>query len=346
MKPFPGSIAWDGLLAFCGAMKLNNGITDIDGIEVGHHTDLAHGTGCTVVLCRQGAVGGVDVRGGAPGTRETDLLHPSNQVQQLHAILLTGGSAYGLAAANGVMDYLEEQGVGYPVGPNVVPIVPAAVLFDLNLLDSHVRPGPDDGLQACRSATSHASLQGTVGTGTGATVGKALGMNNATKGGIGSASIALPGGIMVAALVAVNAYGGVTDHRTGQIIAGPRCEVGPGFHDTNNLLLEGRVNSHRAVVGENTSIGVVATNATLNKPQANHLARVSHDGLALTIRPCHTPRDGDTMFAMGTGTNQGAVDLTQLGAAAVEATAQAVLNAVLAATGLGGVPSAKEWRNA
>ena len=324
---------------------MHNAITDIDGIEVGHHTDLAHGTGCTVVLCRQGAIGGVDVRGGAPGTRETDLLHPSNQVQQLQAILLTGGSAYGLAAADGVMRYLEEQGIGYPVGHQRSPIVPAAVLFDLNLKTGSVRPGPDDGFRACQDAASGALLQGTAGAGTGATVGKALGLARATKGGIGTASIALPGGILVAALVAVNAYGGVVDHRTGQVVAGPRCETGGGFHDSNELLIEGRSASRSVLPGENTSIGVVATNASLSKAQANYLARISHDGLALTIRPCHTPRDGDTMFAMATCTNQETADLTQLGAAAVEATAQAVLNGVLAATGLGDIPAAGEWRN-
>ena len=324
---------------------MHNAITDIDGIEVGHHTDLAHGTGCTVVLCRQGAIGGVDVRGGSPGTRETDLLHPSNQVQQLQAILLTGGSAYGLAAADGVMRYLEEQGIGYPVGANVVPIVPAAVLFDLNIGTGSVRPGPDDGFRACLDATSSVTLQGTAGAGTGATVGKALGLERATKGGIGTASIALSGGVLVAALVAVNAYGGVVDHRTGQVVAGPRCETGSGFHDSTELLIDGLSASPSSQLGENTSIGVVATNASLSKAQANHLARVSHDGLALTIRPCHTPRDGDTMFAMATCANQQTPDLTQLGAAAVEATAQAVLKGVLSATGLGDIPAAGEWRN-
>ena len=324
---------------------MHNAITDIDGIEVGHHTDLAHGTGCTVVLCREGAIGGVDVRGGAPGTRETDLLHPSNQVQQLQAILLTGGSAYGLAAADGVMRYLEEQGIGYPVGANVVPIVPAAVLFDLNVKTGSVRPGAEDGFRACQDATSGAVLQGTAGAGTGATVGKALGLERATKGGIGTASVALPGGILVAALVAVNAYGGVVDHRTGQIVAGPRCETGNGFHDSNALLINGKSASRSALPGANTSIGVVATNANLSKAQANHLARISHDGLALTIRPCHTPRDGDTMFAIATCANQGTPDLTQLGAAAVEATARAVLNGVLAATGLDDIPAAREWCN-
>ena len=226
----------------------------------------------------------------------------------------------------------------------MVPIVPAAVLFDLNLIGGEVRPGPEEGRRACEAASSGAVQQGTAGAGTGATVGKARGMERAVKGGIGTASIALSGGVVVAALVAVNAYGGVVDHRTGEIVAGPRCEPRPGFHDTNKLLLEGRDGARGIAAGENTTIGVVATNATLNKAQADHLARVSHDGLALTVRPCHTPRDGDTMFAMGTCTSPETPDLTKLGAAAVEATAQAILNAVLSATGLGGVPSVSEWR--
>ena len=335
---------WEGFFLFRGMLDVQHGITDIEGIEVGHHTDLVHGTGCTALLCRQGAVGGVDVRGGAPGTRETDLLRPSNQVQQLHAVLLTGGSAFGLAAADGVMGYLEAHRIGFAVGANVVPIVPAAVLFDLNLIGGEVRPGPEEGRRACEVASSGEVQQGTAGAGTGATVGKARGMERAVKGGIGTASIALSGGVVVAALVAVNAYGGVVDHRTGEIVAGPRCEPRPGFHDTNKLLLEGRDGARGIAAGENTTIGVVATNATLNKAQADHLARVSHDGLALTVRPCHTPRDGDTMFAMGTCTSPETPDLTKLGAAAVEATAQAILNAVLSATGLGGVPSVSEWR--
>ena len=323
---------------------MQKGITDIDGIEVGHYTDLTHGTGCTVVMCRQGAVGGVDVRGGAPGTRETDLLHPSNSVHQLHAILLTGGSAFGLAVADGIMAYLEAHGIGFPVGDHVVPIVPAAVLFDLNLLNGGVRPGWEEGQLACEAATTGTVPQGTVGAGTGATVGKVLGMGQATKGGIGTASITLSDGAIVAALVAVNAYGGVIDHHTGELVAGPRKQEERRFHDTTQLLIEGQHNTHGASAGENTSIGVVATNATLTKEQTNHLARMSHDGLALSIRPCHTPRDGDTLFAMATCATQGPTDLTQLGAAAVEVTAQAVLNGVSAATSLGGVPSAKEWR--
>ena len=325
---------------------MHNGITDIDGIEVGHYTDIAHGTGCTVVLCKQGAVGGVDVRGGAPGTRETNLLHPSNQVQHLHAALLTGGSAYGLAAADGVMAYMESHGIGFPVGANVVPIVPGAVLFDLNLIDGAMRPDRDDGVLACESASSGPVTQGTVGAGTGATVGKALGMARAVKGGIGTASVNLPEGLVVAALVAVNAYGSVVHPGTGEIVAGPRDEQNGQFHDASRLILTGEYGSAGASTGENTTIGVVATNATLTKAESNYLACISHDGLALTIRPCHTPRDGDTMFAMATCSHPATPDLTQLGAAAVEATAQAVLNAVQGATGLGGVPSAKEWRDA
>ena len=336
--------AWlGGLFLFPAMMKSQNGITDIEGVEVGHHTDLLHATGCTVVICRRGAVGGVDVRGGAPGTRETDLLHPSNQVQQLHAVLLTGGSAFGLAAADGVMSYLEAEDVGFRVGPAVVPIVPAAVLFDLNLVASDVRPGPDEGRAACVAATTGAVPQGTVGAGTGATVGKALGMEHAIKGGIGTARIALPGGLLVAALVAVNSYGGVVDHRTGETVAGPRGDQKPQFYDSAKLLIEGRGTAPSASTGENTTIGVVATNASLTKEQANHLARVSHDGLALTVRPCHTPRDGDTIFAMATCAIEATPDLTLLGTAAVEATGQAVLNAVRSATGLGVIPSAKEW---
>ena len=321
---------------------MHHDITDIEGIEVGHYTDLANATGCTVVLCRHGAVGGVDVRGGAPGTRETDLLRPMNQVQQVHAVLLTGGSAFGLAAADGVMGYLESQGIGFALGSRVIPIVSAAVLFDLNLVGGEVRPGPREGLLCCQAAGTGPVSQGTVGAGTGATVGKALGMAHAVKGGIGAASVALADGVKVAALVAVNAYGGVVDYATGEVAAGPRAERRPLFHDTARLLLQGEEDAE-AALGQNTTIGVVATDAALTKEQANYLARVSHDGLAMTVRPCHTPRDGDTMFAMATGTCPTPPDLTRLGTAAVEATAQAVLSGVRLATGLGGVPSAREW---
>ncbi|MSQ07499.1 MAG: peptidase S58 family protein [Dehalococcoidia bacterium] len=320
---------------------LNTTITAVAGLEAGHYTDRANATGCTVFLCRQGAVGGVDVRGGSPGTRETDLLRPMHRVDRVHGVVLSGGSAFGLDSASGVMSYLEEQGIGVRAGPAVVPIVSAAILFDLGLVNAAVRPGPKEGRAACLAASAAPMTQGSVGAGTGATVGKVRGMAWATKGGIGSASVTLPNGLVVAAAVAVNAYGGVVDHQSGRVIAGPRLERGGGFHDSVQLLLED-ASLREGPSLTNTTIGVVATNATLTREEANFLAQTSHDGLALTIRPCHTIRDGDTMFVLATGQDPQRGDLTALGAAAVEVTAQAVLQAVRTATGLGGVPSIQE----
>ena len=318
---------------------MNRTITAVSGLEAGHYTDLEHATGCTVFLCRDGAVGGVDVRGGSPGTRETDLLQPARRVEQVHAIVLSGGSAYGLDAASGVIAYLESQGIGLRVGPAIVPIVSSAILFDLGLITADVRPGPDAGRSACEAAGAGAMTEGSVGAGTGATVAKLGGPERAVKGGIGSAAITLPSGQTVAAAVAVNAIGGVWDYTDGSILAGPRRADG-GFDDSVALLLK---NKSDAPVGPvNTTLGLVATDAQISKEDANSLARVSHDGLALTIRPCHTVRDGDTMFALATGHNESPVDLTTLGAAAVEVTAQAVLRAVRQATGLGGIPSISE----
>ena len=319
---------------------MNTTITRVEGLEAGHHTDRRNATGCTVIICRQGAVGGGDVRGGSPGTRETDLLRPSHRVNEVHAVLLSGGSAFGLDAASGVVDYLAKEGIGFKTGPALVPIVSAAILFDLGLINSEVRPGPKEGYSACLAASTDAMEEGTVGAGTGATVAKMGGMDRALKGGIGSASMTLPGGAVVAAVVAVNAYGGVVDHRSGRVIAGPRREDGHGLDDPVAVLLQGVTGDAPALT--NTTIGVVATDAVLTREEANFLAMQSHDGLALTIRPCHTIRDGDTMFAMATGRNHGAVDVTVLGAAAVEVTAQAVLRAVSTATGLGGVPAVGE----
>ena len=322
-------------------------ITDVDGIEVGHYTDRAAATGCTVVVCRDGAVAGVDVRGGAPGTRETDLLRPGNLVQRVHAVLLSGGSAFGLDASAGVMRYLEERGIGLSAGSATVPIVPASILFDLNLVTHTVRPGPEEGYKACLACSSSGVEEGSVGAGTGATVGKALGMGRAVKGGIGTASLQLPRNIVVGAIVAVNAYGGLTDYRTGTTIAGPRREDGPGFLDTVELLVTGDVKATDHVPS-NTTIGVVATNAALTSEQVNFLARVSHDGMALTVRPCHTIQDGDTIFALATGRVEtgdvpvAATDLTRLGAAAAAVVAQSVLRAVHEADGLGGVPAIRE----
>ena len=323
---------------------MNPTITAVAGLEAGHYTDLENATGCTVVLCREGAVGGVDVRGGSPGTRETDLLRPMHRVDRVHAILLSGGSAFGLDAAGGVIRYLEEKGIGIEAGPAIVPIVSGAILFDLGLINHKVRPGPEEGYRACLAAVSDAMPEGCVGAGTGATVAKVGGRERAIKSGIGSASLKLPNGSTVSAAVAVNAYGGIADHRSGRLVAGPRRENGRGFDDPVELLLGQDPDEDDAEMA-NTTIGVVATDAQLTKEEANYMARVSHDGLALTIRPCHTIRDGDTMFALATGhiKNDGQrVDLTVLGAAGVEVTAMAILRAVETATSLGGLPSIGE----
>ena len=320
---------------------MNDTITSVPGIEAGHYTDLENATGCTVVLCRKGAVGGVDVRGGSPGTRETNLLEPTRRVDQLFAVALSGGSAFGLDAASGVMAWLEEQGIGFRISPEViVPIVSSAIIYDLGLVNSRVRPGPSDGRAACHAASTDTLAEGTIGAGTGATVAKTGGTSRAVKGGLGSSVIRFPGGTTVAAVVAVNAIGGIWDYTSGLLVAGPRREDGT-FDDPVGILLDGTPPA--SPTGPvNTTIGVVATDAKLSREEANYLARVSHDGLALCIRPCHTIRDGDTMFAMATGESAAQVDLTSLGAAAVEATAQAVLRAVRKATGLGGIPAVSE----
>ena len=322
---------------------MNQTITSVTGLEAGHYTDLRNATGCTVFLCRAGAVGGVDVRGGSPGTRETDLLRPTYRVDQVHAVVLSGGSAFGLDAASGVVAYLETQGIGFRTGPKdspvLVPIVSSAILYDLGLISSQVRPGPEEGLSACLAASFDPMIEGSVGAGTGATVAKLAGAQRGIKGGIGSASITLTTGQTVAAAVAVNAVGGIWDYTDGKLIAGPR-RAGGGFDDPVAMLIQDASDAPAGPV--NTTIGLVATDAHITKEDANYLARVSHDGLALTIRPCHTVRDGDTMFAMATGRNESRLDLTALGAAAVEVTAQAVLRAVRYATGLGGIPAISE----
>lgn len=332
-------------------MPLHAGsLCDVAGLLVGQHTEAARATGCSVVLCPQGAVCGVDVRGAAPGTRETDLLKPDNLVEQVHAVLLAGGSAFGLDAAGGVMRWLEEHGHGFVVGPVHppgpsgrqvrVPIVPAAVLFDLWLGDLRVRPGADSGYAACQAASRAAPDQGNAGAGAGAAVGKLFGIERAMKGGIGTASLQV-GAITVAALVAVNAIGDVVDPATGRVVAGARGADGSTLLDTQAALLRGDLPA-RALAGMATTIGVVATDALLNKPQANKLATMAHDGLARTIRPVHTMTDGDTLFALATGASGRPGDLTVLGAMAAEATARAVLNAVRAASALPGLPAAAD----
>ncbi len=303
-------------------MIYEGSLTDIPGVRVGHCTLASARTGCTVALFAGGAVAGVDVRGAAPGTRETDLLRPGNLVQAAHAVLLCGGSAYGLDAAGGVMRYLEEQGVGLDTGDALVPIVPAAVLYDLGVGDAHTRPGAGEGYQACVAASQSPPAQGAVGAGCGATVGKLMGAQASMPGGIGSASMRV-GETLIAALVAVNALGDVLDYRTGRILAGCRDQDGR-FADTQALLCAGAAPPQGA--GRNTTIGIVATDACLTKEQANRLATVAHDGLAWSIRPVHTMMDGDTLFALSCG--QRRVDFTALCAAAAEVVARAVSNAV------------------
>ena len=330
-------------------MKLHNAITDIPGIQVGHAQDLDAITGCTVILCPDGAVGGVDQRGGAPGTREVDALHPLHLVKEVHAVVLSGGSAFGLDSASGVVRYLEEKGVGFNVQVARVPIVPAAILFDLGIGRADIRPDAEMGYQACINASTQPPTQGNFGAGTGATVGKILGMGQAMKAGIGTASMEIGGGVLVGAIVAVNAFGDVINPRDGEIIAGARAvekralHIGaPGyFANTLDVMqsLVGRTALGFASRG-NTVIGVVATNADFNKEDINKVAQMAHDGLARTIRPAHTMVDGDTIFALATGKRK--ADVNIVGAFAAEVFAQAILNAVDAAESLGGVPAISE----
>lgn len=318
-----------------------NAITDVPGIKVGHATHKEALTGCTVVLCEDGAVGGVDQRGGAPGTRETDSMQPMHLVQKAHAVVLAGGSAFGLEAATGVMRYLEEQGIGFDVQVAKVPIVPAAILFDLGIGDATVRPDAAMGHAACQAADDGPVAEGNVGAGTGATVGKIMGMGQAMKAGLGTASVDLGEELIVGAIVAVNAFGDVIDRQTGQILAGARSLDGTGFADSLAVM--------KSLVGKtilefagprNTVIGVVATNARLSKEEANKVAQMAHDGLARTVRPAHTMFDGDTLFALATGSIE--ADVNTVGAYAAEVVAEAIVRAVKTAEGVAGLPA---WRD-
>ncbi|MBP6902397.1 MAG: P1 family peptidase [Burkholderiaceae bacterium] len=315
-------------------------ITDIPGLKLGHFTDARRPTGCSVLLCEAGAVAGVDVRGAAPGTRETDLLHPLATLETVHALLLTGGSAFGLDAAGGVMRWLDERGHGVPVGPARVPIVPAAVLFDLWVGDASIRPDAAAGYAACEAASTAHPAQGSVGAGAGATVGKLFGIQHAMKGGIGTAAIRV-GAVTVAALIAVNAIGDVVDPAGGRVIAGARDDSGQRPLDIVAALCDGQLPAS-LMDGMATTIGIVATDARLSKAQANKLASMAHDGLARSINPVHTATDGDALFALATGGSGRTPHLSVLGALAAEVTARAVLNAVRAASGLPGIPSARE----
>ncbi len=326
-------------------------ITDVAGLRLGHFTDPRRPTGCSVLLCEHGVVAGVDVRGAAPGSRETDLLHPLATVETVHALLLTGGSAFGLAAADGVVRWLDERGHGLavgaadrPGGPIRVPIVPALVLFDLWLGDAAIRPDAAAGYAACQAARGDAdpTAQGSIGAGAGATVGKLFGIERAMKGGIGMASLKV-GAITVAALVAANPVGDVVDPASGRIVAGALADDGRTPLNTMATLCSGALPA-RLMVGMSTTIGIVATDAMLTKTQAAKLAAMAQDGLARCINPVHTASDGDALFALATGGSGKPGQLTVLGALAAEVTARAVLNAVRAASGLSDprLPSARE----
>ena len=304
-------------------------ITRVAGIEVGHFTDTRRPTGCTVVMAREGAVAGVDVRGAAPGTRETDLLHPSNLVDKVHAIMLAGGSAWGLEAATGAVRWLEERGVGLDVAVGRLPIVPAAVLFDLLVGDMRIRPDAAAGYAACAAASGADPTEGNVGAGAGAVVGKVFGIQHAMKGGVGTASVTVDG-VTVGALIACNALGDVIDPDTAQVMAGARTDDGRALRDTRRALLRGQP-PQPLLAGTNTTIGVVATDAILTKVQAHRLAIAAHDGLARSINPVHTMSDGDTLFSLGTGRAGKSLGMMVLATMAAEATARATVRAVQAA---------------
>jgi L-aminopeptidase/D-esterase-like protein len=314
------------------------GLTAVDGIRVGSHTLSTRPTGCTVILAEGGAIASVDVRGAAPATRETDLLDPVNTVEKVHAVVLSGGSAFGLDTASGVMRYLEERGVGFAVGPLRVPIVPGAALFDLMVGDGKIRPDAACGYEAARAASTERPAEGSVGAGAGATVGKLLGSDRAMKGGLGTVEIR-QGDLVVAALIAVNAVGDVVDPATGRVIAGARAEDGKTLIDARKLLRSGGVAEARP--GANTTIGVIATNASLTKAEAKRVAQVAHDGLARSIAPAHTPADGDTLFVLATGAVVGQ-SLLAVGELAAQAVAEAVVRAVQQATGIEGYPAVRD----
>ncbi len=307
-------------------------ITDVAGIEVGHFTDSRRPTGCSVVIARGGAVAGVDVRGAAPGTRETDLLSPINLVDRVHAVMLSGGSAFGLDAASGAVRWLEEHGIGFDVGVARVPIVPAAVLFDLHVGDASIRPDAAAGYAACQAAGATAPAQGNVGAGAGAVVGKVFGMARAMRGGIGTASVRV-GDVTAGALIACNAVGDVVDPDTARVVAGARTADGRQCADVRHALLRGEA-PHPLLAGTNTTIGVVATDATLSKPQAAKLAQMAHDGLARSIDPVHTLSDGDTLFALATGRVARHSGMLVLAAMVTRAVALATVQAVLQARSL------------
>ena len=313
-----------------------NNILDVKGIKVGQVQQMEGLTGCSVIICEEGAVCGADVRGSAPGTRETDLLDPINMIQKVHAVVLSGGSAFGLEATCGVSKYLEENGISFDVGVAKVPIVTGAVLFDLGVGDPKCRPNIDMGYEACKVASSTNLEQGNFGAGCGATVGKIKGSNFCTKGGIGSYSIKLDNGLVVAALIAVNAFGDV--YEEGKVIAGVLNDNKDGFLNTYDLMKQG-VNKGGFNI-DNTTIGVVATNAKLDKAQCKKVSQMAHNGFAKTIFPIHTPHDGDTIFTLATGEIE--TDVTLLGSLATEVVEKSIINAIKNAKSINNIPSYNE----
>ncbi len=322
-------------------------LTAVPGLSVGHVTDLDGLTGCTVVLCQEAAVAGVDQRGGAPGTRETDLLRPMHLVEKVNAVVLAGGSAFGLAAADGVVRYLEEQGAGYDTGLARVPIVPAAILFDLDLGDPNARPDAAMGYAACQAAGRGPVAQGNVGAGTGASVGSILGPRRAMKGGLGSAAVTLADGLVVGALVVANAFGDVVDPSTGQILAGARRPGADELADTMAVMRGfveegGEAPDAASALGGSTVVGIVASNARLTKEAVNKVAQMAQDGIARAVRPAHTMFDGDTLFALATG--EEVADVNLVGAYAAQLVAEAIVRAVRAAESVGGALAYRDLR--
>lgn len=328
-------------------------ITDIENIRIGQVSDPKAGTGCTVILCPQGAVCGVDQRGGAPGTRETDLLRPMHLVEKVHAVVLAGGSAFGLDAASGVMRYLEEHKIGFDTGYAKVPIVPAAILYDLGYGDANIRPDAEMGYQACVQASSQAPQRGNYGAGTGATVGKILGMSQAMKSGIGWAVMEISSGVYVGAIMAVNAFGDICDPKTGTILAGTRSIKKGPIHIGDEGDFANTQETMRTMLGKtvlniaantNTVIGAVITNASLSKEEVNKVAQMGQDGLARVIRPAHTMQDGDTLFALSTGKKK--CDVNCVGAFAADMVAQAIVDAIKQAEDVKGFPAYKTMHTA
>jgi L-aminopeptidase/D-esterase-like protein len=323
----------------------NKSLTAVAGIRVGHFTLTERPTGCTVVVVDgDGAIGGYAQRGGAPGTRDADLLNPLNAVEQINAIFLTGGSAYGISVGDGVSRYLEEKKVGYKIAGTVVPIVPGAVLMDLGFGGSStIRPNADCGYRAASTASDGPVAEGNIGAGAGSTVGKLIGnRDRAMKAGVGSSAITLPNGLVVAALVAVNAVGDIVDPATGAVVAGVRTEDGKRLADARLLIRSPQPSANAPAPGANTTIAVVATNAKLTKVQASRVALMADDGLARAINPAHTPADGDTVFALATGRWDGPADVLTIGALAAEVLSEAIVRAATQATASGGLPSARE----